>query len=262
MAEYSYPAEDERGIITGQKDNEKWWNDIEMAVIRHMVLPHMKKMGTLVDIGAGEGKYSELFSGYFDEVIAIEPDKKRAAKIRKRISGKKLKIITSGVEKAKIGRGAADMALALHVTNHIPDHAVDMLIANASKWTRKGGYFLICFTHKTPQYSEYGICWMDGNKSRFVGIPKSIFDYAARHPEKGVLPVMKAHGREFAKAIERQGFKEMAREYYAADIDEKLWLKAVERLLFWLPIWWRHKAMGLAGPDNFMDVCVLFRKEK
>lgn len=98
-----------------------------------------KKKVTLMEIGAGPGSFCEeaKLSGFFKNIIAVEPTKDGAESCRK----KGINVLEEQIENVSLKPGSIDIIVAFEVIEHL--FSPKDLLINCSRLLRKGGLIIL-----------------------------------------------------------------------------------------------------------------------
>ena len=221
---YSYPAgESERGVVNADVSLEKNWNALEKNIIDKIVLPYIsdkKHRDLMIDIGAGEGRYTKEYGKFFKKIISTEPDRKRSKKITNK-SNLPIKVINKKIEDINLGKNKADVVFCIHVLQHVSDKTYEIMLDKATEALKKNGLLILGFTFRTKYFDEYNISWPGKDKNKFTPVPKEIFNLATEKNLKGILPVKKLDKDKLIRKLERRGFILKEHETYFAALEEK-----------------------------------------
>lgn len=262
---YNYPGanESDRGILELHK--EKWWNDTELAVFKKCIYPKIKDRkdkDLLIDVGAGTGRYINFFGNGFKKVIAIEPDQKRADKIRGSIYGfsNELQIINKKVSGVRLGEAGADVVLFVHIIQHICEEEAEEALQKISKWLKPGGLFVLAFPRLTKYYYEYNIFQHEGKKYVCKEVSREEFNKITTKDNLSVLPVKKYKAKDLANKISGLGLQLLAEENYITDFDKDKLLKYIAPSFKRLPISWQLVIPKWSKYQNYLDSVMVFKK--
>ncbi len=93
-----------------------------------------------IDVGAGAGARSRVLSQAGMHVIALEPDAREAARLRASL-GRRIDVIEAPLVPGTLPRDQADLVLAWHVLEHLPD--VDAALAEMAGALAPGGRLVL-----------------------------------------------------------------------------------------------------------------------
>ncbi|MCD4771064.1 class I SAM-dependent methyltransferase [archaeon] len=262
--EYCYPAgESERGVVNADTSLEKNWNILEKNIMDKIVLPYLsdkKHRNLMIDIGAGEGRYTREYGKFFKKIISTEPDRKRSKKITNK-GNLPIKVINKKIEDINLGKNKADAIFCIHVLQHVSDKTHEIMLNKATKALKKNGLLILGFTFKTKYFDEYNISWLAKGEKKFTPIPKEIFNLIAERSLKGILPVKKLDKGKLIKKLERKGFVLKEHETYFVDLEGKKLSKLRIFFLDFFSIINQHRILKKLNFDNFID-CILVLKKK
>jgi ubiquinone/menaquinone biosynthesis C-methylase UbiE len=268
--EYIYPfRKNAKGVHDITKTYVEKGDSIEKHIFDTIVLPHIKTLGNpkfVVDIGAGEGRYSQYFGTNAEQIVAIEPDEYRCEKTRENLKSMntKTECIHGTVADAHIDEKSADLVVNIHVLQHIHPDDATAILDFAARTLRSGGFFVLAFTKKTRLDEDWNITWVSNNKSHYVEVPEEVFRLVSAAHLPTVLPVRKLHTDEILKELEQRGFSiEATKEYAPRFLGEKK--KVIGKFFMWLyrhlPATTFHTMTKLIGYPLFEDIVVVAKKK-
>jgi 2-polyprenyl-3-methyl-5-hydroxy-6-metoxy-1,4-benzoquinol methylase len=266
-ATYQYPGRDsERGVVWDartRKKAEREWTSIEEYLFQEVALPYIRERGgSVVDIGAGEGRYSELVAPYVKMLTVVEPDKARAERARERLASYEAEVAihNSFLSQVPLTVESIDSIVCMQLLQHISVAEVDELLDSSSTALRQNGVFVLAFTKKTRFDHEFNATWRENERAYYYPISEELFHIAAReHPEETLL-VHKMDLDGICKALEERGFSIEAVEPYAPRLSERLHHQLIGLLLAPLPLLMRHRILRALPFVPFIDVYVVARK--
>jgi len=117
------------------------------ALKKLLVLIKSKKIKNLIDIGAGFGRLTPVYTPLFQSCLLVEPSEKllaEAKKINRRYDNLSFK--ESYVEKLPVEDNSFDVALMVRVAHHLPD--LEKMITEVKRILKPEGYFIMEFANK------------------------------------------------------------------------------------------------------------------
>ncbi|HNP73541.1 MAG TPA: class I SAM-dependent methyltransferase [Kouleothrix sp.] len=118
------------------------------------VLPRLRPADTVLDIGAGSGRYEPLLAGAAAEVLALEPSPAMRGHLEQRIAEARLANVRVGASSWPSGDVAAcDVALAAHVLYGVREIGPFLLAMNAV--ARRECYLLLALRHPSSVVSPF-----------------------------------------------------------------------------------------------------------
>jgi len=266
---YIYPfRKNAKGTNTSNLYAEKA-DAIERHIFDSVVLPHVEQLGDkklVVDIGAGEGRYSQYFGKDADRVIALEPDEHRCNKTRENTQSMTAEVQCwqTTVKDADVADQSADVVVNIHVLQHIHPDDANAILDFAARTVRSGGLFVFAFTKKTKKDEDWNITWEEEGRSHYVEVPEEVFRMISGAHLPTVLPVRKLHTDEVIQEVEKRGFSILSTTEYAPRfLGEKKKLKG--KFFMWL---YRtmsaasfHALVSRFGYPLLEDIVVVARKQ-
>lgn len=212
MKKYKYAfRENAKGVSAKDKQNSVSRADaMERYVFRKQILPLVEDLvnkDLLIDIGSGEGRYSEYFGNEFNNIIAVEPDEHRFNQTKSQLQ--KLKNVTcihgtvSDIPKDQ----KADLLINIHVLQHIHAKEIEKILDFAGKQIKVGGLFVLAITKKTKIDYSWNIAWEDEEKSYYTKVSSDLFEHITAENLDGILPVKKLELEEVRSNLATRGFK-------------------------------------------------------
>lgn len=264
MSNYEYPVrENSRGYLVDKEIRHINWNNVEKYIFLSKVLPlFYSKSGALLDIGAGEGQYSELFSDFSTSITLIEPDNYRLNRAKENLSRLRIKkkYINKFGQETSLNKESIDAALCVHVLQHVSEKNADKIIKNISQSLKSGGQFVLVFSENKNRESEYNISWIDNGRKMFTPVPKDIFNDLTNTIHEGVLQVRVINTDKLLKKLKKLGFSVAVNEPYIATfpkLQDKIiwsWIKLFPNVVT------QHKLLHACGFSNYIDRCLVLEK--
>ncbi len=266
---YIYPfRKNAKGTNTAEIYAERG-DALERYIFDAVVWPYVKEQGEqafVIDVGAGEGRYSQYFGRNAKSVMALEPDEHRCNKARENTASMAAAVecVQGTVADAQVGNDSADLVVNIHVLQHVHPDDATAILDFAARTVRSGGLFVLAFTKKTPLDEDWNMTWSENGRSHYVEVPEDVFRMVSGAHLPTVLPVRKLHADEILKELEHKGFAIEARQEYAPRfLGEK---KKLQGIFFkWLyrnlssPVF--HKLINTVGYPLQEDIVVVARKK-
>ncbi len=261
-SEYVYPVRSNaRGTNADKKYTE--WDKVEMYVFNKYVFPLLDKSRHVVlDLGAGEGKYSYLLSSYAEKLIVVEPDTHRLQKAKEALRDvyvEKSFIARLG-EDLQIEDDLVDIALCVHVIQHITPIAASEIFSIIHKALKANGLFVLFFSDNTEYEDEFHISWKKNGHPIVTSIPESVFNLLTYTSHEGALQFRSIQKDKIISELKKLGFVLEVSQGYMPVYPNLL--KKILRILMSVitkPIT-KHKMLHTIGYDNYIDRCLVFRK--
>lgn len=261
MNSYIYPIrENARGT---NAELYSAWNMVEKYVFDKRVIPLIEGTNNVIlDVGAGEGKYSMLVAPHAKELIVVEPDTYRLDKAKKTLKSIQLKktFLAEMGEQIEIQEASVDVAMCIHLFQHITQSNADKVLTNLAKSLRPGGLLILFFSDNTEYPTEFHLSWMNKGKPIVAHIPESVFEVLTRTEHEGALQFRSIKKESIIRQLKKMGFNLEVSEGYMPvypGIAKKLVKVAASVVLN--PVW-RHKLLHYFGYDNYIDRCVVMSK--
>ena len=127
--------------------------------------------GSLLEVGAGRGGFTNLYKAYSNKIVLAEPDKKLFLNLKKRFKkNKKIQIYNS---KLKNFKKKYNTILYFDVLEHIKNDLKE--VKNAKKKIRKGGYLIFNVPAHQQFYNSF-----DSSVGHFKRYNKLDFEVISR----------------------------------------------------------------------------------
>lgn len=269
MTDYIYPfRQNAKGTNIAAVYSKKG-DDLERYILDTYVWPYVEKLGKLsfvIDVGAGEGRYSHYFGKHATKVMAIEPDEYRCNKTKENLASidAAVECVHGTVKDAHVGAASADIVANIHVLQHVhPDDATAMLDF-AERTVRSGGLLILAFTKKTVLDEDWNLAWSENNQPHYVEVPQDVFTLVSASHIPTVLPVHKLQADDVLLELKQRNFTiEATHEYAPRFLGEKKKLKG--KFFMWL---YRkmssrsfHRLVTAIGYPLLEDIVVVARKQ-
>lgn len=118
------------------------------------LLPRLCPTDTVLDIGAGSGRYESVLAGAVSEVLALEPSPAMRTHLEQRIANEHLshvQVIPAGWPMADIP--TCDVAIAAHVLYAVGE--IEPFLRRMYAVARRSGYVLLAFRHPSSFISPF-----------------------------------------------------------------------------------------------------------
>ena len=163
------------------------------------------KIKTILEIGAGYGRLTPIYTYRAKKVILTDPSAKLLKIARENFTGKKIHFIQARQENlpSKIRPRSVDVAVMVRVLHHIEN--VEETFAIVSKLLKKGGYFILEFANKF-HFKAQGREFLKGNFTYPLDIlPKDIRSKGSKR--KKTIPFYNFHPDQIKEALTTKGFQ-------------------------------------------------------
>lgn len=265
-SDYQYAFRDNaKGVSEVDKVYISKSDQFEHYLFDRYVIPYVQKIKikeVLVDIGSGEGRYSEYFGKDFKKVIALEPDEQRYANSFKNLKHLQNTECIHGTVNDVPKNIIADVIINIHVLQHVHSSAVDEILNYTTSQLKIGGLFILAITKKTDIDEPWNIAWQEGKKALYSAVPETIFEYITVKNIPGILPVRKVGLEEIEVELKNRGFKIEHSIEYAPHLEKKP--SIIEKIFMFF---YRHfppsiynSIKELPGHPRYADVLLIARK--
>lgn len=157
MKTYRYPDEDDYMTSMLIKDFEpynNYWNKSEQQILEKIKGKINNKDKSLLDAGCGNGRLIGEFYSMFDQILAVEPDKKRFKNAcnlikRKNMNDKisMLNITIQEVESVISKEEKFDVILCSHIIQHLNTAITEDIFNTFKNILKKDGKLFLTTTH-------------------------------------------------------------------------------------------------------------------
>lgn len=269
MTDYIYPfRQNAKGVNFADVYTQKG-DTLERYIFDTHVWPYVEGLGKLsfvIDVGAGEGRYSQYFGKHATRVMAIEPDEYRCNKAKENLASidASVECVHGTVKEAHVDNASADAVATVHVLQHIHPDDATAILDFAARTVRSGGLFILAFTKKTMLDEDWNLAWTDNNQPHYVEVPEDVFKMVSTSHVPTVLPVHKLHTDDVLLELKQRRFTiEATHEYAPRFLGEKKKLKG--KFFMWL---YRkmssrsfHRLVTTIGYPLLEDIVVVARKQ-
>lgn len=176
---YSYFDNSEEGMyefIYSHEPCSGYWFKSEDYVLNKITSKHLRhKNGNLLDIGCGDGRLSDKMYVYFENITAIDPDKKRINNAKKLIKPnllKKTKLIADDFLHVNLPFNYYDCIICCHIIQHIPDDYLENWFKKIRQLLKPGGLLVLMTSITSANSDVFAITnekmyWKEVDKSTF-----------------------------------------------------------------------------------------------
>lgn len=179
-------------------------HESEVLALKYL-LSKIKKIKTLIDIGAGFGRLSSLYLYRAKRVIMVDPSAKILKIARSKHRSKKITFVQSTVQNlsGKLRTNAGDVILLIRVLHHLEN--IDEALLTIDKICKKGGYLILEFPNKRHLKASVRE-FFKGNFTYSLDIfPKD--RRSKKSIKKNVLPFMNFHPDYINEKLLEHNFK-------------------------------------------------------
>lgn len=171
-------------LFSAQPGEVAYWDrkraQVELTAIHRDVVSAsgLRKSDTVLDLGAGDGRWSGALTALFANVVAVEPDSDARERAQRRFrddgeSPRRVVLLASSAENFSVADGSVDAVFCHHVFQYLNQQVALDEIARVLKpggrvfLTSNGpGYFLLQVAlgvkHNNPGRVEYGLKCLAG----------------------------------------------------------------------------------------------------
>lgn len=165
--------------------------------------------GKLVDVGAGRGKYKEIFQPYITEYVGVD-DFSSDYQYRNR-EDKKFVHVQADAAHLPFVDGSFDTAVCTKVLEHVPDPQA--VVSEIARVLKPGGYCLLSSDWFTPYHREPNDYWRFSEQGYRVLSDKAGLKWIAAHQQGGIFVAynymfwrsLELHGGTWSKKLFRSG---------------------------------------------------------
>lgn len=166
------------------------------------------KDSVMLDAGAGTGTWSILFSPYFKEIIAAEPDGSQINHFKSAINynieaKKKISIVQASIQAFDYPADSFRFILCSHVIQHISKTDVNLVLAKLFNLLQKNGILALFTTHSQCGYSRYLLQY---SKTSEEFVSEETFESSFNNKEPDCFPTRKFSREELFGLAENIGF--------------------------------------------------------
>lgn len=185
-------------------EEREYEHESEVVAIKAF-LEKIPKVKNVLEIGCGFGRLVASYSFRAKKIILSDPSAKLLKMARKSQKGKNTEFIQSTVENLpkKIRSSSVDLIVCVRVAHHLKN--LDSAFASASKFLKKGGYFIFEFANKSHLKATLKE-FLKGNFTFPIDIfPKDI--RTKKSKGKKSLPFLNYHPDIVKEKLEKHGFE-------------------------------------------------------
>lgn len=168
-------------------------------------LAKIKKIGTVLDIGAGYGRLTPSYIYRAKKIIFSDPSSKQLKMAKSQLKNRKITFIQSKLEniEGKVKNKSVDLIIMIRVLHHIKNCNQSFNLIN--KLLCDNGYLILEFPNK-QHFKATVYEFFKGNFTFPIEIfPKDLRSKKAKI--KKVLPFINYHPDDVFKKLEESGFK-------------------------------------------------------
>jgi ubiquinone/menaquinone biosynthesis C-methylase UbiE len=214
---YFYPDINDRitvSLIDEKEPFAGYWIKSEKAtlnVIKKLIAEHSgnNKLQWLLDAGCGTGRLLPEFEGYFQHILAIDPDSSQIEKA-KSLANKygfldKVVFDTISADKLHWKNETIDIILCSHVLQHVSTDSVSRILQNFFRVSKKKGLLFIMTTHSKENQDYYVKAYVKDSEMVEERIDKDEFDSLISN-NKNILPLHFFSLKNITQIVENSGF--------------------------------------------------------
>ncbi len=149
-----YPDIEDKNIIKFIKDNEPYpgyWKKSEDFVFSYFEkIIKKNNYSRLLDLGCGGGRLIKRFSNYFNEVVALEPDKRRIEEAKKLVQKNNLdnvNFINKSFLNVNFSPEEFDIIICSHIIQHVNTNDLSDFFKKINFILKKKGILMITTNH-------------------------------------------------------------------------------------------------------------------
>ena len=212
---YEYPDFNDKITVTlirEQEIFEGYWEKSEKNILNFIKNQIMRNFGnkkiSLMDLGCGDGRLLTEFERYCEHIVALEPDKIRFDKAKKRVEqlGLEGKItLINGYLSQVSTNTKLDVILCSHVLQHVPTNEVDVILNGCYTLLKPCGLLFINTTHSGQDRDFYVKSYLNNNSVIEKKINAKEFNELISN-DKQVLPIHFFSTKNFSRKITEVGF--------------------------------------------------------
>jgi ubiquinone/menaquinone biosynthesis C-methylase UbiE len=190
-----YPDIEDKNIIKFIQDNEPYpgyWEKSEEFVFSYFEkIVKNNNYSRLLDLGCGGGRLIKRFSNYFNEVIALEPDKKRIEKAKNLVQKEKLdniNFINESFLDVNFPSEEFDVVICSHIVQHVNTDDLSKIFEKVNFILKKNGILMITTNHSKNKQEFFMKNMIQNGKVVEKEISRKEFNRLIMNYEK-VLPI-------------------------------------------------------------------------
>lgn len=228
-------------------EGREYEHDAELIAIKSLLFK-IKKIGRILDIGAGFGRLTPSYIYRAKQVILMDPSAKLLKLARSNIRDKKVRFVQSRLENlnGKIKNGTIDLVVLVRVLHHIENYP--LMFSKINYLLKKNGYLILEFANKC-HFKANALEFLRGNFT----FPIDIFPKDLSRKKSDSLPFLNFHPDKIVKELNDKGF-EVEAKISVSNIRSPLVKKILpkEALLFLEKSLQRPLAKVNFGPSIFL----------
>ena len=147
----------------------------------------------MMDAGCGWGRLLPTFEGFFDRILAVEPDQKRLNGARKTAERRgfvdKVTFVKSQIQELDWPSSSIDVIICSHIIQHVKRDLVKQILENMNRLLRPGGWLFLTTSHSTLGRDIFTVAKTEGKGVGFSLIDPGVFDELAKGDSGEGLPV-------------------------------------------------------------------------
>lgn len=162
---YTYPDIDDAlttSLINLIEPFEGYWEQSERYILniikKYLQKRARKENSFFLDAGCGDGRLLSEFKGFFDNVVAIDPDIKRLQiaeeSLQKQVTSSKISFKPIAIEQLDDNQ-KFDFILCSHVLQHINADNVQLILRKLKSLLKKNGLLAIMTGHSDSNQDKY-----------------------------------------------------------------------------------------------------------
>jgi hypothetical protein len=175
-----------------------YWVKSERGIIDRMLdrVDHdresFKHPSWLMDAGCGWGRLLPHFHGFFDRILAVEPDPERLDGARKTAGREgfieKTEFVQAQLQYIDWPEGSIDVGVCSHIIQHVGLETSSQIVSMLGKLIRNDGLLLLTTSHSTALRELYAVGRIEDDAAKFELVNRETFERVAAGGLEG-LPV-------------------------------------------------------------------------
>jgi SAM-dependent methyltransferase len=216
---YLYPDQEDlitRKALEGGEPFPGYWIQSERRILDRMASSilngreEFSKPSWLMDAGCGWGRLLPTFEGFFDRVLAVEPDEKRLEGARRMAERRKfvgkVTFVRSQIQELDWLEESIDVIVCSHIIQHVKRDLVPQILGNMDRLLRPGGRLFLTTSHSILGRDIFTVGRTEGEGVGFSLIEPEDFDGLAKGDTGKGLPVRFYTLQTLETLLENAGF--------------------------------------------------------
>ncbi|MCW4024902.1 MAG: class I SAM-dependent methyltransferase [Candidatus Bathyarchaeota archaeon] len=162
---YTYPDKDDK--ITGsliKQFPEQWQNEENQILNQIETYIKEKPRSWLLDAGCGTGRLLPRFQGFFDQILAVDPDFSQIEKamllVKEQGFTQKVTFKISAIEELNWSSESFDVILCSHIIQHTNTDLVSLILQKLNMVAKPDGllFLLVSYSEGQDYYAKDELC--------------------------------------------------------------------------------------------------------